>query len=173
MSLETPALRQVHLKPGELVLTPEPSLVVTVLGSCVAITFFSVWPRYAGICHAMLPRPRRDNTLADPLAGRFKYLSEAIPFMLARFHSKGIATSAIEVKMFGGANVTCKRAMGQDERLIGNVNIETARQMLEAESLLVKATNVGGLIGRKLVFNTETGEVMHKHLPRAPRKVLL
>lgn len=165
-----PVLPQVHLKPGELIFTREPTLVVTVLGSCITVTMFSAWPLCAGICHAMLSHPGRQEP-GEKISGRFKYLSEAIPFMAAHFRNLGINATAIEVKMFGGGNVTPHHPTdAQSERLIGNANIQTARKLLAAESLVLKATNVGGRFGRKLSFNTQTGQVMHKHLPRLHRQ---
>jgi chemotaxis protein CheD len=159
------ALPLIHLKPGELVFTQKPALVVTILGSCITVTMFSAWPRFAGICHAMLSRPPFREP-GEKIPGRFKYLSEAIPFMAAHFRSLDLNLRAVEVKMFGGGNVTPHDRSGKRGRmLIGNTNIETARHLLEAESLTLKAANVGGVLGRKLIFNTQTGEVRHKHLP--------
>jgi chemotaxis protein CheD len=166
MNTVEPVLPLIHLKPGELLLTREPALIVTVLGSCITVTLFSVRPCCAGICHAMLSTaPFREPGREIP--GRFKYLSEAIPFMAAHFRNLGIPPPAIEVKMFGGGNVTPHQPCDEhSERLIGNANIHTARHLIEAESLILKATNVGGQCGRKLLFNTRTGEVRHKYLPR-------
>jgi chemotaxis protein CheD len=146
-------LPQIHLKPGEIYFTRQPAMVVTVLGSCITVTLFSVWPGCAGICHAMLSKPGPQEP-GQAIPGRFKYLSEAIPFMAAHFRNLGIHSSAIEVKMFGGGNVT-PHALS-----------EAHSERLTAESLILKAANVGGHFGRKLLFNTQTGEVMHKHLPR-------
>ena len=161
-----PALPLIHLKPGELVFTEKPAQVVTVLGSCVTVTMFSRWPRYAGICHAMLSAPSFVGP-SGKVPDRFKYLSEAIPFMAAHFRKLGIDLKAVEVKMFGGGNVTPHNPVKPHRpMLIGHANVQTARQLLAAETLTLKAANVGGSLGRKLIFNTATGEVQHKHLPR-------
>jgi chemotaxis protein CheD len=166
MTATEPAPPLIHLKPGELMFTQKPALVVTVLGSCITVTMFSARPHCAGICHAMLSKPLFRQSGA-PIPGRFRYLTEAIPFMAAHFRKLGISPHAVEVKMFGGGNVTPHTRAGErSQMLIGNANIQTARQLLEAESLTLKAANVGGVFGRKLIFNTQTGEVMHKHLPQ-------
>jgi chemotaxis protein CheD len=166
MTTLEPALPLIHLKPGELVFTQKPALVVTVLGSCITVTMFSAWPRCAGICHAMLSKPPFQES-GEKIPGRFKYLSEAIPFMAAHFRKLDLNFHTIEVKMFGGGNVTPHDRSGNHSQvLIGSANIETARQLLAAEALTLKAANVGGILGRKLIFNTQTGEVMHKHLPQ-------
>jgi chemotaxis protein CheD len=155
------ALPQVYLKPGELMFTHEPAQVTTVLGSCVAVTMFHPRLRFAAICHGMLPEPKHD--LEDE-EERFKYLSEAIPFMAARFRFLGLAPHEIEVKMFGGGNVLGFDDSDQAKKLVGSANVDTARQMLFRESMAVKAGSVEGDCGRKIVFNTQTGEVLHKFL---------
>jgi chemotaxis protein CheD len=161
-----PSLPLIHLQPGDLVFTEKPASVVTVLGSCITVTMFSLWPRCAGICHAMLSQPPAHHR-GPHTPGRFKYLSEAIPFMANHFRKLGIPPHTIEVKMFGGGNLTAHdRPTGRSGMPIGSANIETARQLLAAESLTLIAANVGGLLGRKLIFNTQTGQVMHKHLSR-------
>lgn len=50
---------QVYLKPGELYIAQEPTIILTILGSCIGATF---WNRRLGVgalCHAMLPRVSR------------------------------------------------------------------------------------------------------------------
>lgn len=40
------------LKPGEAIVSPNPILVSTVLGSCIAVTMYSPEKRVGAICHA-------------------------------------------------------------------------------------------------------------------------
>jgi chemotaxis protein CheD len=159
--LDPPALSQVYLKPGELLLTHENIQVTTVLGSCVAVTMFHPRLRFAAICHGMLPKPK--HPLEDQ-KGRFKYLSEVIPFMAARFRFLGIAPQEVEVKMFGGGNVLGYDDSPEAKTLVGSANVESARKMLFRESMVIKAGSVEGDLGRKIIFNTQTGEVLHKFL---------
>lgn len=161
--LHNPLLRQVYLKPGELLMTYEPCLVTTVLGSCVAVTMFYARLRFAGICHGMLPEPKQGFAGEDD-PERFKYLSEAIPFMIARFRNLGVEPQEVEVKIFGGGNVLGFENSSQSRKLVGSVNIEIAREMVEKAAMSIKAGSVGGDSGRKILFNTQTGEVLHKYL---------
>nr|AUN37522.1 chemotaxis protein CheD [uncultured bacterium] len=161
----TEQLPQRHLRPGELVITHEPTLIVTLLGSCVAVTMFSALHGLAAICHAMLPRPGRRLHAGNVPADRFKYLSEAVPYMAAQFRRHGVCPATVEVKMFGGAHVTLHPHPGPiDPRHIGNTNVVTARELLAAEGMQVAAANVGGVRGHKLIFDTTNGRVRHKHL---------
>ena len=104
----------------------------------------------------------------DP--ARFKYLIEVIPHMALRFRTLGIPHSAIEVRMFGGANVLPgARTNNSRTRPLGEVNIQTARDLILQASLIIDEENVGGNIGRKIHFNTFTGEVEHHSLSRINR----
>jgi chemotaxis protein CheD len=156
---------QVYLKPGELLVSHEPVSVVTVLGSCVAVTFYSARLRVAAICHAMLPRPKHPRAASvEPEGERFKYLCEALPHMIAQFRQLGLSPLEVDVKLFGGGNVIGSKDADHPERWLGNVNVQTARALLDAEGFNIRAANVGGDRGRKIIFHTGTGEVRHKHL---------
>jgi len=47
---------------------------------------------------------------------------------------------------------------------IGRQNITAAEQVLKSEGLKMHAVDVGGLLGRKIYFYTDTGEVLLKRL---------
>ena len=156
------ALTQFRLKPGELLIMEEPGEVTTVLGSCVAITFFSARRGLAAICHAMLPDPglRAQDAETRP----FKYLTLAVPAMIDAFRREHVPLGEIDIKMFGGANVLGQGDPAPNSQSVGPANIRMARLLLSRESLRIRASNVGGRRGRKIVFNTLSGEVFHKHL---------
>lgn len=163
--MKVAALPQVHLKPGELIISQKPSLVVTVLGSCVSVTMFHRRTRIAAICHAMLPEPKSKG--ADENEPHlYRYVSEVIPEICRHFALAGLAPEQVEVKLFGGGNVISMADESPKERWIGSVNVRRAREILREAGFTIRASNVGGTSGRKIMFNTVTGEVMHKHLSR-------
>jgi len=61
MKLPGPPMAQRHLQPGELLVTQEPQWVITLLGSCVAVTMFNARFRLAAICHGLLPAAARQG----------------------------------------------------------------------------------------------------------------
>jgi chemotaxis protein CheD len=158
------ALPQVHLAAGHLVITREPQIVVTVLGSCVAVTMFERTSGMAAICHAMLAQPRPSEVVGAGDPGRFRFVSHAVPSMIAAFRRAGVNRRAIEVKLFGGGNVIGPPAQEFAGSGVGAVNVAAAREILEAAELIVSAESSGGRHGRKILFNTATGEVLHKRL---------
>ncbi|MBK8001700.1 MAG: chemotaxis protein CheD [Verrucomicrobia bacterium] len=161
--MKAPALPQVHLKPGELIICQEPSLIVTVLGSCVSVTMFHRRSRIAAICHAMLPEPK-SHVDAEEEPCRYRYVSEVLPEMCGYFTQAGVKADQVEVKLFGGGNVISMAEESPSERWIGSTNVRRAREVLRDAGFTIRASNVGGTDGRKILFNTATGEVMHKHL---------
>jgi chemotaxis protein CheD len=150
-------LPQIILKPGELFTTNQPTLVSTVLGSCVSITMFSQQLRIAAICHAVLPQDKGRE--GDEI---FRYVDRSLEAMLEHFHRNGISGKAIELKLFGGADMLVAR----NDQLwsIGKQNIDMAKKLIEEKNLTVNANDLGGNQGRKLLFKTHTGEVFLKRL---------
>jgi chemotaxis protein CheD len=166
MKLPGPALPQCHLRPGELLVTREAQWVVTLLGSCVAVTMFNPRHRLAAICHAMLPEEHGREEPGDDNP-RFRYLSHVIPAMASLFAQFKVLPDQVEVKVFGGANVIHMGGDPPEDRLIGSANVAMALELLAAARFRIRAQNVGGRRGCKIVFNTGTGEVLHKFLTRS------
>jgi chemotaxis protein CheD len=153
---------EVRLKPGDLVVCREPRQIVTILGSCIAVTMFNARLGLAAMCHAMLPAPNFQHS-ADEAAMPFKFVSTAVPAMAAEFRRAHIQPHEVEVKIFGGANVIAGSA-ASGRIGIGYANVHHARQLILEEGFQIKAANVGGLRGRKIIFHTQSGRVLHKHL---------
>jgi chemotaxis protein CheD len=162
--LLTLELAPLHLKPSELLISHDPYEVTTVLGSCVAVTMFGARLGLAAICHAMLPAPGQGLCLEAAAREPYKFVSFVVPFMAEAFRRAGLRPAEIEVKIFGGANLIGRHAGRDCPHCVGPANVRMAALLLEGESLRIRASNVGGGRGRKIVFNTRTGEVMHKHL---------
>ncbi|HEY5973412.1 MAG TPA: chemotaxis protein CheD [Geobacteraceae bacterium] len=146
----------VYLKPGELYIAESPTLVSTVLGSCVSVTMYSERARLGAICHALLPE--------GPVEDAFRYVDSSILYMLQQFTRLHIGRAQIQVKIFGGAGMLG----AQDARAIsvGRRNVVVARQVIKEEGLAIVAEDVGGLRGRKIFFRSDTGEVWLKRLAR-------
>ncbi|MBI4796446.1 MAG: chemotaxis protein CheD [Deltaproteobacteria bacterium] len=149
----------IHLKPGELYLGEQPTMVTTTLGSCVSLIFFNQPQRLGAICHALLPSD-------DHQENSFRFVDRAFFWMLEQFQSRNIASKQIQVKLFGGADVlecfqgNCRTVT------VGQQNIHQALELFKAHGLQVQASNVGGALGRKVFFFTHTGEVLLKRVKK-------
>jgi chemotaxis protein CheD len=168
------------LKPGELFITRQPALVMTVLGSCVSVTMFSKRLGLGAICHAQLPESGlKDRCSANCPIGRnmssqqneaFKYVDCSICYMAQVFASKGIRPDEREVKLFGGAEVLAVRRSTNRTMTVGRQNIEMALNIIDSEKMNLTASSVGGRRGRKLVFYAHSGEVLQKYLKGISRE---
>jgi chemotaxis protein CheD len=148
--------QSIYLKPGEAVVTRQPALVSTVLGSCVAVTMFEPISRVGAICHAMLPmNPGNDDVL--------RYVDTALQEMHRKVLQYGISGN-IEVKMFGGARVLNLGKFDSRKLTIGEQNVICAERLLENMRLKVVSKDVGGTRGRRLYFCTKSGDVYLKRL---------
>lgn len=154
----------VYLKPGEVHLARLPTVIQTVLGSCVSVTFYNARFSVAAICHALLPKCKEGNVCSEDGDVCFRYVDCAVVKMLEEFDRLGIPKKEIEAKIFGGSNMFESGNPADESRLVGNQNIEMALNMLEGAGIQLKTTDVGGRQGRKLFFYSHTGEVFVKRL---------
>ncbi len=161
-----------YLGPKECFLSPEPTLVSTVLGSCLAVTIFDPQRKVGGICHAFLPRAGQYRAMEDPGC---MFVDKALTALLDRFCIIGSDCRRLEVKMFGGgqgigANQSPDLKRVGPESLqfsVGPKNIQTAEEELAKRRMPIAARDVGGLLGRKVLFLTHTGGVWVKRLGKA------
>ena len=165
MRLPATALPRRFLKPGEMMLCREPCQVTTVLGPCVAVTFFSARLKLAAICHAMLPSPRGGCTEPCFPEPQWKYVSIVLPELMHWFLPPG-SGSDVEVKIFGGAHLLQARGASPSttKASVGSANVALARELLAVAGFVLCASDTGGTIGRKVVFDTQSGAVHVKCL---------
>ncbi len=150
-------LPKIFLKPAEAYVGDQPVIVTTTLGSCVSVIFFHQRLHLGGICHALLP-------VANGQGNRFKYVDGSFSWMLEQFHFRGVKPGQIQVKLFGGADLLEYDKGHSRAVTIGQQNIAKALELLETHGLNLKASNLGGAIGRKIFFYAHCGKVLVKNI---------
>ena len=143
------------LYPGAIYVSPEPTLVTTILGSCVAICLYDPVLQIGGMNHYMLPLWNGQG-LASP-----RYGNIAIEKLIANLEALGSQKENMKAKVFGGAEII---ASSNNQFMIGERNILIAKELLREENIPIISSSTGGKLGRKLLFNTETGEVRQKYV---------
>jgi chemotaxis protein CheD len=78
----------------------------------------------------------------------------AVPGLVAMMRDLGSRLEDLTAQVFGGATRT-----GTGGRTPGGRNAEVARRELAGKGIPVVSEDVGGVMGRKLLFDTQTGEV--------------
>jgi chemotaxis protein CheD len=170
MTVDEAELPTVYLLSGEIHFTDRPAVVTTVLGSCVSVTLFNRRRGLSAICHGMLPHCRSGQTCGRTCAEAAKYVDCSLLAIISRFQQYGVVLSELEIGVYGGADMFGSLAGIKTSASVGKQNIEMALRILEREGALVHTMDVGGTEGRKMHFNTGTGEVRSVRLQ--PRVVL-
>ena len=166
----TDGLPKVFLQTGDCFFGVQPTLVTTVLGSCLAVTMHAPMQGLGTICHAFLPDSsdsKRDGP--DPQICRF--VDTALQNMLETMDKVGVPRRELIIKMFGGASGIAVRGMERSSYDIGRRNVEMAEKLLAFARLNVTVADVGGSQGRKIMFQTQTGEVWLKRLHQSQADV--
>lgn len=168
--LATPAdLPQFYLQPGEYRIVRSPSVLKTVLGSCVGVTFHAPRLAASAMCHPMLPTcAARPWIRSNPISAR-RYVDFVIREIASEFDSLGATRREVEVKLFGGADVL---ASSRKSATVGRMNAETALRVLEDEGFKVLASRLGGSRGIFIEFHTDTGEVLLRKLAEMDPPIL-
>jgi chemotaxis protein CheD len=150
----------VKVLPGEFYVTADPEeVLVTVLGSCVSACIRDPVMQIGGMNHFMLVQNKSGtngawgNELESARFGNFA-MEKLINSMLKR----GCARERMEIKVFGGANVTTAR------NAIGTENSEFVLRYLAAEGLPCVAKDLGGVYPRRIIYFPMTGKVVRRLL---------
>ena len=153
--------------PGELYVSAQGEMVVTVLGSCVAACVRDKSTGVGGMNHFLLPR-ETEYSLGDDDLLKSRYGNWAMEMLINEVLKRGGRKQTLEVKIFGGANVM--NSMTTD---IGERNISFVRGYLQAEAIGVCAEDVGGMRPRKVYYNPVTGRCGVKFFDRLNNRTVL
>lgn len=155
----------VSLHPGELFVATAPTLITTLLGSCVSVCLFCPRQKIGAMCHGVMPE-RQNLTQED----NFRFVESSVRYMVEVLTRGNVhcPNAGLVAKVFGGADVLDVHLGNQgSERTIGAMNIKAAREALAKFNVNVAVEKVGGVHGLKLFFYSHTGEVLLKKIQRS------
>lgn len=157
----------VNLHPGELFVANEPTLITTLLGSCVSVCLFCPRQKIGAMCHGVLPM-HSDQSIENS----FHFVDTSVHYMVEVLTGNAFCPDAgLVAKVFGGADVLDVRlGKGQKPETIGAKNIQAAREALNKYNVNIAVEKVGGVYGCKLFFNTHTGDVLLRRISRSFNK---
>lgn len=163
MPYKTPHhLRRQDIHPGERFVSDKPTLMVTLLGSCVAACLYDEVSGVAGINHFLLAAPRyaRSIPMTHTDAGRYGIM--AMELLINDMVHHGADRRRLKAKVFGGASVI---GGSRDNFLcVSEVNQRFIREYLATERIPVVAEDLGGERGRVVYFHTDTFKVMRRFI---------
>jgi chemotaxis protein CheD len=143
----------IHVKIGEVKVGKDGDILKATLGSCVGIAF--VWKRKKlfGLAHCLLP----DSPDSD-LKISAKYVSQAIPSLMALLKIKKEDIEEIEVYFAGDGNMMSQLSKRNIDH-VGTLNVEAAKKYLKLNGFKFKELDTGGEVGRQIFVNCTSGEV--------------
>ena len=135
------------LAPGHIYFSAEPIRVGAVLGSCVAVCLWDRDQKCGGMNHFIRP--------AASCAARAtpKFGNAAIAALIKMMTDAGCKPGQMVAQIMGGAS------RHDETGGVGLANVEAARKILGRKGIRVYSEDVGGHLGRKIIFDTGTGHV--------------
>lgn len=137
-----------YVEPGQLLVSTEPNLVRTILGSCVAVCLYDPHLRQGGMNHFMLPRAPSEHEHS------WRYGARAMPALVERLVRLGSEPRQLCANVFGGARVLADMP---EMAHLGRGNVDFALDWLEQERITVVASSVLGTRARKVELDLASG----------------
>lgn len=150
-------MQRKFLLPGEIFIGREPVHITTVLGSCVAVTLLDPVAAIGGMNHYLM-----DGAPGSAEANPLRYAEPAVETLIARMVIAGASERRLVAKVFGGAQLSPRPQLAHLR--IGERNIAAARRLLGERGIEIKASALGGTIGRKIIMESHSGNVWVKEL---------
>lgn len=148
-ALAIPGKAAVFLGQGELHATATPTMITTILGSCVSVCLWDPGIRAGGMNHIVLAHGGSGS--GDP-----RYGDAAVAALVGAMLDLGASQRRLVAKVFGGGAVL---PLAEPHRSIGTENARIALDELRRLRIPVLANSVGGREGMTIRFDTHSGEV--------------
>lgn len=121
----------------------------TVLGSCVAICLWDKRLKYGAMSHFVQPVTK------DPTLATARYGNVAVSASVRMMDDAGCRREDLQAQILGGAILE-----GTGESATGQKNVRIAKAILSRKKVRIVSEDVGGTMGRKVIFHVGTGEVV-------------
>lgn len=146
---ESPVPLDYFLQPGYIFAPLQPATISTVLGSCVAVALHDRKRKVGSMNHFLLPvTPNGEKATA-------RHGTASTIALIRMMVEAGSQIKNLEAQIFGGGH---NPEFGREN--IGLQNIKVARKVLIQKGIRVVSEDIGGVLGRKVVFNTHKNEVV-------------
>lgn len=142
-------LEKYFLKPGYIYVTKIPTVISTILGSCIGICMYDSIKKYGGMNHYLFPG---SGKITEANA---KYGTVSIYALIKTFLDMGSNKKDLCASVIGGAHLKNIK----DSIMIAEENIKIYKKILNYYSIKIIKETVRGTFGRKIDFFTEINEI--------------
>lgn len=153
---------QVTIHIGGVFATREPTVIKTLLGSCIAACLLDPVASVGGMNHFMLPAT--PNGDAEGNLSRFGV--HAMELLIGEIQKLGGQRARVQAKVFGGGHVL---QIAESVNGVPQQNIRFIREFLRTEGIPLLAHDLGGRSARHVLFDTGSGKVRLKRLSGVTR----
>ena len=157
------AFEGIRVKPGEYAVASGEALLMTVLGSCVAVCLRDQRAQVIGMNHFLLPI--QPHLCPGPVGQNARYGAHAMELLINACLDLGAQKKHLRACVFGGARVLSATSA------IGASNIDFALRYLALERIAVTRTDVGGRLARKVLFTGPGADIEVSHLNTLQRVI--
>ncbi len=130
----------------------KPTVLRTILGSCIGICIYDRMKKIGGLAHILLPNDSTGGKNPE------KYADTAIPLLINRLLKDGAKKEFMSAKIVGGASMfkfESNITLGQ----IGDRNIEETKKLLDKAGIPILVEDTGGSTGRVINFFLDDGHL--------------
>ena len=138
-----------NLKPGCLYLSRNPATIRCVVGTSVSVCLWDKQQRFGGMNHFIHP------VIRDADKATTRYGNVATAALVDMMLEQGSAYGHMVAQVTGGAVPETNRSND-----LGARNVEAAREVLVRKGIAITSEDVGGTLGRKILFHTDTGQLL-------------
>ena len=136
------------LKPGFIYLAQKPTIISTVLGSCVSVCLFDRKQKIGAMNRFRYP------AVTDKKKATAEFGNVATLFLIRMMEKNGSKKKNLEAQILGGAFNP-----ETSDHDIGRENILIALKALKKEGITISSRDDGGEKGRKVVYSTSTNQL--------------
>ena len=148
---------QVTIHIGGVFAAREPTVIKTLLGSCIAACLRDRVTGIGGMNHFMLPTT--PNGAIDGDLARFGV--HAMELLIGHIQRLGGERARLQAKIFGGGHVL---EIPESPNGVPQQNIRFIRDFLSTEGIPLLAHDLGGRVARHVLFDTASGKVKMKRI---------
>ena len=145
----------VNVGVAQLKIAHGPTVLRTILGSCVGICIYDRMKKIGGLAHILLPLDTSNCANIE------KFAETAIPYLVQLLIKEGAKKEFMSAKIAGGASMfkfEASVSLGQ----IGERNIEETKKTLEKLQIPLLDEDTGGSSGRVIDFFLDDGHLKVK-----------
>lgn len=153
------SFKRITIYMGGYYVSKDPSVIKTVLGSCISVCLFETKKLIGGMNHFMLPELKDYDATDD--YNNTRYGIFAMEVLINEIIKLGGKKENLVAKIFGGGHVLT--SMTSNILNVADKNIKFAKKFLNDEKIPIVSADIGGNSPRKVFFfNTENRILMKK-----------